>query len=1514
MPVISSSDLNLLRTAVHRNRIFASVLRPATLWAARVNNGAITREATTIAFDGGSGTSFGTIEALQEVWVGTTAGGNEIGRARIRSITSGDGGVTGTLVVAANALVWADNAYLTFKHDYPLKPRFPYIDPDTELFYKDRDIAYTDENEEPPPVVVAGPHRAGFVVGSDIVFYVDASASYAVADGTTISSYALSVAPSSGVTVSFSSTTGVGSITITNPGIYWAKFTVTDSNGKSQISYRALFAHSTNPTNANYPFVDFTVGNGLTGDWERGGWNAGINVYNDADLEDIPDGTLMVIWQTLAYDDTAAEPEPPMVGVLDTDHITFWNPFLQYGTMTGGPAAFDIPLTFTTRVYINGEVAGAGVNIDIHFAATGGTGGAVTGTTDAAGYLSVDGTVEDAADPGTAVARYETVLGTTLASVAYEDGEPSPTPPTPIISHAQAGIRNLLVGYVRKERLARDMERGVPTADFTLETIEAVLRLYNFSVQLDAVASPATWPQYPATLTAGRTLHHLWRWHSTLLEIADVVGLLDNTDLRPAALFEEGNLYTMADNVARLRGIRAHVVCDKNGRVHLTPDAQLLPDSDRAALVTAAEITEEDRSGELTILREPINRVAFVKVSGFSWDGTFADDLPDVEPLCASSPGTIPADAGESLLHFDRQTFASQAHANQIAGRVYAQVNNLYPEGRTAMPGNYIGVLEPALAEWWEINVASGETVRGIVLADQKMVLRNVQVAIDVARGAIHPSAAVFELEMETPDGVAGWCMDTIPELGGGDPPIPGASALPGAIVTASSVYYLPPNTTAWTLRTAESTRTLIADPFWRARQGSHASANAILLRGGAGYLKRSTNAGSTWSDVTPADDPPNTAGDSPAPAVEDITFEVLAPSWTNQGEFVVIATWQNGDDEWRSWLYHTDDDYATGTWGDGLTGGGGSTPDYGPTAAFNTDFVQFDTPVGGFSYRNSLKNVAKLTASKFVIAWVELDGSSIQQSIKAVCATVSGGVISYGTTVEVYAIPEDYVVYRLKVVGIHEQAFLIGWVEETDLGVQTGYLTTGNVLSGTIITIQTVQDFNANAPVNWNIARVNDDLAILVYNDNDDGKGYYSFVGVPDVGPPTIESPSTFVSSGPEPQAIDVCALTETKIVIVYLQQDGSDRNLNCVAVDGSVGTPVEIITTTNISGFLDVAIDYLTSSKFVVAFRDAADGGKGKAVIGDVSSLTISLGTVTTYEGAGISSPVANVLTRLSAGRFVTSYAHSSTGYTRINSVSGTTITVGSENTDPDTATNEPASYSVVALSSSRFVVAYSEQASEGRDGQAFVVDLEGYEARGLSLAIDKVAGDLLWVTLWNGSGLVVRVFDLPGLTAVRETELGAASEDDVDDLVYVLYAYVPFGAAETCYIFGRVELGHIFVSDDAGVSYELLEDGWGTNHCGALLSHANGRLIAIRNYPSQSKLYSGLAGALTLRSTLPFPAGVNQQALDYDYSDGTVAAAARAANAIMVALSVSPYLTWADITANHGTAAGVRSLVIL
>lgn len=83
------------------------------------SDGGLSVGETDITFNSGTGTGFSAITDYQEVWLGVAEDDYSYGKLRIRSISSGDGGVTGTVTVARHGHHLPDGLWLTFKHNYP---------------------------------------------------------------------------------------------------------------------------------------------------------------------------------------------------------------------------------------------------------------------------------------------------------------------------------------------------------------------------------------------------------------------------------------------------------------------------------------------------------------------------------------------------------------------------------------------------------------------------------------------------------------------------------------------------------------------------------------------------------------------------------------------------------------------------------------------------------------------------------------------------------------------------------------------------------------------------------------------------------------------------------------------------------------------------------------------------------------------------------------------------------------------------------------------------------------------------------------------------------------------------------------------------------------------------------------------------------------------------------------------------------------------------------------------------
>lgn len=811
MPVVSAPNLALLRSEGQSSKTYFSILVPDTIWTARIN-GTVVLGQTDIPFDGGAGTHFTLVGAIQEVLVGSSAGADDIGRLRTKDITSADAGVTGTLTVSGHSLSVANNQYLTFLFHYPLKPRWSFVDED-EIFYMDDDVEYDDDNnnEEPFPVVIAGPYRSEFLIpGPGTQLGVDASNSYPIDQTATITTYGLSVLStvSTPATVVFDTGTGIGGVTFFEAGYYWLKFTVTDSNGMSQDSYRLYFIHSQDKSDPWYPFVDY-MNVQLSDDWDTGGKTLGFNVHDNLALSEIPDQTVIVVWQTQKFN----------FGVL-TSHISF------------------LP----------------------------------------------------------------------------------------------EGAKTLFCGYIVGDVAKKDLPAGFETADFVAKTIEYKLRRrFGFSVSIKAEKSGVNkWWEMKNWFYMGAIIHHIWRWRSTLFEIADVINLDMNLERRAFMATQEGALYDMANAFSANEGIRAKLNTDQGGRIRLTYDQQLLNDTDRAALTTVMDLTTTtptaDYGGPLVVQRSPENAAPFITTNGSYWDGTFdGDGQADIEDSswCFIAPGGKPDWDGPNPRDFPKQMFRSLTHGKEIAGRLFAKVNNPTRELRLGITGSaYIGVLDCAYDEQFTITLLASEHPRGIAWTNKPLYLRNVTATLEDKGGAWTINIA---LEPENPgfDGLETDCP-SFPEIGGvipeielpeipGGPTLPPGGAFSTGVLTGASVYYLPDAGTSWTQMSTQSMNDMCIDPYWRIKTAGVEPGDLIVWAVGDGFIKRSEDGGVTFDDVGPS---PFPDPDGQNLTVADVDFVRIDASYINPDTFVVLGNWEHPTDTYmRSFILKTEDNGANWTW-----------------------------------------------------------------------------------------------------------------------------------------------------------------------------------------------------------------------------------------------------------------------------------------------------------------------------------------------------------------------------------------------------------------------------------------------------------------------------------------------------------------------------------------------------------------------------------------------------------------------
>lgn len=200
----------------------------------------------------------------------------------------------------------------------------------------------------------------------------------------------------------------------------------------------------------------------------------------------------------------------------------------------------------------------------------------------------------------------------------------------------------------------------------------------------------------------------------------------------------------------------------------------------------------------------------------------------------------------------------------------------------------------------------------------------------------------------------------------------------------------------------------------------------------------------------------------------------------------------------------------------------------------------------------------------------------------------------------------------------------------------------------------------------------------------------------------PAYGTAAQFASS---PSWLSVAALSSTHFVVAYGRSSQGRARIGEVA-----GTSITYGTENSFNsvGVSNISVAALSSTHFVVAYSDQAVNNAGTAIVGSVSGTTISYGTKNTFHGTA--STWEHSVVGLSSSTFVIAYkdpGNSNHGTAIVGLVSGTTISsYGSEFVFNTGSTTRP---SISALSSTHFVVAYPDGGNSNQ-GTAIVGSVSG------------------------------------------------------------------------------------------------------------------------------------------------------------------------------------------------------------
>ena len=205
----------------------------------------------------------------------------------------------------------------------------------------------------------------------------------------------------------------------------------------------------------------------------------------------------------------------------------------------------------------------------------------------------------------------------------------------------------------------------------------------------------------------------------------------------------------------------------------------------------------------------------------------------------------------------------------------------------------------------------------------------------------------------------------------------------------------------------------------------------------------------------------------------------------------------------------------------------------------------------------------------------------------------------------------------------------------------------------------------------------------------------------------------------------------------IVY-RTGGSSTNFTATNYVGMSGGPVDfdegaaavgsaVVFETGAVDFCSAEFDS-SSNKVVVVYRDGGNSSSGTAVIGTVSGTSITFGTPVVYR-SGANTPYNDVVFDSNSNKVVvvyTDYGNSGRGAARVGTVSGTTISFGTEVVFEAGA----AGYNSIAFDSNlnKVVIAYQD-GGDSNKGKAIVGTISGTDIS-FGTAAEFEAGGTLYV----------------------------------------------------------------------------------------------------------------------------------------------------------------------------------------
>lgn len=109
-----------------------------------------------------------------------------------------------------------------------------------------------------------------------------------------------------------------------------------------------------------------------------------------------------------------------------------------------------------------------------------------------------------------------------------------------------------------------------------------------------------------------------------------------------------------------------------------------------------------------------------------------------------------------------------------------------------------------------------------------------------------------------------------------------------------------------------------------------------------------------------------------------------------------------------------------------------------------------------------------------------------------------------------------------------------------------------------------------------------------------------------------------------------------------------------------------------------------------------------------------------------------------------------------------------------------------------------------------------------------LDSEDGTRLWMVVWKSDDtLWLQKRTVSTLATEAEYDLGGANQAEMEAQTYWAHPHTPPFDKDYCVVFGRMNapaglsgIQHVILTTTGGTSFSSVENGWGSDVCGALL----------------------------------------------------------------------------------------------